>query len=74
MGLRKGPPSAVSLIVFGYHHCQWRIQAYGIERFAGFGRGADGNLRRGKIEPIAEQAIACTRRAHPSDKSQKPLL
>ena len=57
-GLRKGPPSAVSLIDFGYQHCQWRIQAYGFERFAGIGRGADSNLRRGKGEPIAEQAIA----------------
>jgi len=57
-GLRKGPPSAVSLIDFGYHHCQWRIQAYGLERFAGIGRQVDGNLLRSKGQPITEQAIA----------------
>lgn len=56
-GLRQGPPSPASLVDFGYHHCQWRIQAYGFERFTGIGRDADGNLRRGGGEPITEQAI-----------------
>ena len=57
-GLRKGPPSQVSLVRLGYHHCQWRIQAYGFERLAGIGRGADGNLLRSKGQPITQQAIA----------------
>ena len=57
-GLRSGPPSQVSLVQLGYQHCQWRIQAYGFERLAGIGRGAEGNLLRSKGQPITEQAIA----------------
>jgi len=55
-GLRLGPPSQVSLVHLGYHHCQWRIQAYGFERLAGIGSGADGNLRRSKGKAITKKA------------------
>ena len=60
-GLRSGPPSQVSLVQLGYQHCQWRIQAYGFERLAGIGRGADRNLLRSKGQPITDQAIALYR-------------
>jgi hypothetical protein len=38
-GLRLGPPldREIALVQLGYHHCQWRIQAYGVERLAGIG-------------------------------------
>ncbi len=59
-GIRKGPPSPASLVDFGYHHCQWRIQAYGHERFAGMGRESDSyfeTMRKVRY-PITQQAVS----------------
>lgn len=59
-GLRQGPPSPASLVDFGYHHCQWRIQAYGHERFAGMGRESDSHFEtmRKVRYPITQHAIS----------------